>query len=590
MKKTFSMVLVLALAVASVSLALEDTWTRKADMPTGRCTFSTGVVNGRIYAIGGAKGRTEVLRSVPLEIVEEYHPATDTWMRKADMPTARNALSVSVVDGKIYAIGGAEGIGAPLRTVEEYDPATDTWTNKADMPTARFALSTSTVNGKTYAIGGSMGGFRALSIVEEYDPVTNIWTRKADIPTARIHLSTSVVDGKIYAFGGTAGAPSYASLRTVEEYDPMTDSWKRKANMPVAGCTLCTSVVNGKIYAIGGATPVPAVAPLSNVREYDPATDTWIDKSDMPTARSGLSTSAVNGKIYAIGGLGNPMAAALSIVEEYDTGLIVSSPDFNGDGIVDSADMCIMVDHWHTDYPLCDIAPAPFGDGIVDVQDLIVLSEHLFEDYRLVAHWALDETEGDIAYDSAGDKPDILNGNPIWQPAGGMYDGALEFDGNDDYISTPFVLNPGEKSFSAFVWIRGGAPGQVIISQSDITGDRRPIPGCAWLGINPSNGNLMTGLMETAFGPLETDSIITDGHWHHIGLVYDLVTMRRHLYLDGAEVAADTDFIGGVQTTGGLYIGAGQALDASSFFSGLIDDVRIYDIALSPEEIETLSQ
>jgi hypothetical protein len=60
--------------------------------------------------------------------------------------------------------------------------------------------------------------------------------------------------------------------------------------------------------------------------------------------------------------------------------------------------------------------------------------------------------------------------------------------------------------------------------------------------------------------------------------------------LDGAEVAADTDFIGGVQTTGGLYIGAGQALDASSFFSGLIDDVRIYDIALSPEEIETLSQ
>jgi hypothetical protein len=212
-------------------------------------------------------------------------------------------------------------------------------------------------------------------------------------------------------------------------------------------------VVNGKIYAIGGATPVPAVAPLSNVRQYDPATDTWIDKSDMPTARSGLSTSAVNGKIYAIGGLGNPMAAALSIVEEYDTGLIVSSPDFNG-------------------------------------EDLIVLSEHLFEDYRLVAHWALDETEGDIAYDSAGDKPDILNGNPIWQPAGGMYDGALEFDGNDDYISTPFVLNPGEKSFSAFVWIRGGAPGQVIISQSDITGDRRPIPGCAWLGINPSNGNM----------------------------------------------------------------------------------------------------
>ncbi len=55
--------------------------------------------------------------------------------------------------------------------------------------------------------------------------------------------------------------------------------------------------------------------------------------------------------------------------------------DFNGDGIVDSADMCIMVDHWGEDYSLCDIGPTPFGDGIVDVEDLIVLAEHLFEEF-----------------------------------------------------------------------------------------------------------------------------------------------------------------------------------------------------------------
>ncbi len=55
--------------------------------------------------------------------------------------------------------------------------------------------------------------------------------------------------------------------------------------------------------------------------------------------------------------------------------------DFNNDGIVDAADVCIMVEHWLTDYPLCDIGPMPWGDGIVDVQDLIVLAEHLFEEY-----------------------------------------------------------------------------------------------------------------------------------------------------------------------------------------------------------------
>jgi N-acetylneuraminic acid mutarotase len=317
------------LSMASVCPATGDTWKQKADMPTARCTFSTGVVNERIYAIGGAKGRTDALRSVPLQIVEEYHPATDTWTRKADMPTARNALCVSVVDGRIFAIGGSEGIAAPLDTVEEYNPETDTWTRKADMPTARYALSTSAVNGKIYAIGGSMGGFQALSIVEQYDPVTDIWTRKADMPTARIHVSTSVADGKIYAIGGVTGKSASAS-RAVEQYDPATDTWTRKANMPSAGCTLSTSVVNGKIYAMGGSSPMPALAPLSTVQEYNPVTDTWTNKAAIPTARSGLSTSAVNGKIYAIGGLANPTGMALATVEEYDTGLRVPSPDFEG--------------------------------------------------------------------------------------------------------------------------------------------------------------------------------------------------------------------------------------------------------------------
>ena len=61
--------------------------------------------------------------------------------------------------------------------------------------------------------------------------------------------------------------------------------------------------------------------------------------------------------------------------------------DLNRDGIVDSADMRIMVDHWGTGEPLCDIGPMPFGDGIVDVQDLIVLAENLFEEREEVIKW-----------------------------------------------------------------------------------------------------------------------------------------------------------------------------------------------------------
>lgn len=55
--------------------------------------------------------------------------------------------------------------------------------------------------------------------------------------------------------------------------------------------------------------------------------------------------------------------------------------DLNGDGLVDAADMRIMIEHWGTDNQLCDIAPMPWGDGVVDAQDLIVLTDHLLEVY-----------------------------------------------------------------------------------------------------------------------------------------------------------------------------------------------------------------
>ena len=77
-----------------------------------------------------------------------------TWTKKADMPTGRNSLSTAEVNGKIYAIGGTADGDSGTSAVEEYNMVTDTWTKKADMPTPRASLSTSVANGKIYAIGG----------------------------------------------------------------------------------------------------------------------------------------------------------------------------------------------------------------------------------------------------------------------------------------------------------------------------------------------------------------------------------------------------------------------------------------------------
>ncbi len=69
--------------------------------------------------------------------------------------------------------------------------------------------------------------------------------------------------------------------------------------------------------------------------------------------------------------------------------------DLNVDGTVDIDDLVILIEHWGTDEPLCDIGPTPFGDGIVDVQDLIVLAEHLFGGISPVEPEEVNVDEGD---------------------------------------------------------------------------------------------------------------------------------------------------------------------------------------------------
>ena len=251
--------------------------------------------------------------------------------------------------------------------------------------------------------------------------------------------------------------------------------------------------------------------------------------------------------------------------------------DFNGDGIVDIKDLLRFIQSWGQDDPIVDIAPLPFGDRVVDALDLELLMSYWgqpVDDPTLIAHWAMDEIEGDIAYDSIGTCDGTLLGDPVWQPDGGRVNGALQLYGVDDYVSTPFVLNPTDGVFSVFAWVKGGAPGQVVISQTELG-------GVNWLYTDTLEGNLMTELKGFGRGAvaLPSQKVITDGNWHRIGFVWD--GSNRTLYVDDVAVAEDTQ--NGLKSSGGgLYIGTGKAMEPGSFWSGLIDDVRIYNRAVKP--------
>ena len=261
---------------------------------------------------------------------------------------------------------------------------------------------------------------------------------------------------------------------------------------------------------------------------------------------------------------------------------IIPIIDFTGDYQVNIEDLTILIEHWGQNEPAYDMGPMPWGDGVINTQDLEVLMSYWGQevyDPHLMAHWKLDETEGDVAYDSATDNDAVVMGNATWEPDKGTVDGALQLDGIDDHIDTLFKLNPTDGPFSVFAWVKGGAPGQVIISQEN---------GVDWLMADGEQGGLRTDISDptksvrggtTGGLPLISPATITDGNWHRVGFVRD--GKERILYVDDIEVARDTveDLD---SATGSLFIGVDSNLEVGTFWSGMIDDVWIYDRVVEP--------
>lgn len=265
---------------------------------------------------------------------------------------------------------------------------------------------------------------------------------------------------------------------------------------------------------------------------------------------------------------------------------ILSVVDLNGDGCVGPTDVASLMESWGLCEPLCDIGPMPWGDGVVDAADLRVMAGCVGEemyDPTLLAHWALDEADGFVACDSAGDNDGLVLGGgadaivleePTWTTDGGQIAGALALDGIDDCIITKCVLNPAEGPFSVLLWVKGGAPGQGIVTQQGGG-------GATWLLADALDGALSTELQSAGrfHGALRSEATITDGQWHRIALTWDGV--NRRLYVDGLVVAEDTqDGLAG--SGGGLGIGAANSYALGTFWAGLIDDVRIYSRAVKP--------
>jgi hypothetical protein len=209
-----------------------------------------------------------------------------------------------------------------------------------------------------------------------------------------------------------------------------------------------------------------------------------------------------------------------------------------------------------------------------DIWSFKTLPDISVSDPNLIGWWKLDEEQGSIAIDWSGHKNNgmLING-PKW--VAGYDEGALDFDGSDDYVNFGSTLGwpTGSSARSMCGW---GKTDSIAV-------------GWRWIAAYGSAGTsqaMFIGLNGDAlYGGGYGDDVFTNGFWevnawHHICLTYD-GTMAR-LYANGIEVASEAKSWDLVLSR--AHIGR-QVNDAAEFWDGLVDDVRIYNKVLTPDEI-----
>jgi hypothetical protein len=213
--------------------------------------------------------------------------------------------------------------------------------------------------------------------------------------------------------------------------------------------------------------------------------------------------------------------------------------------------------------------------SFVFVPGLVLTSIGNAADTDLVGWWKFDETSGTIAHDASGSGNDgTLKGDPAW--VAGKIAGALQLDGDGDYVDVGSVGISGIGTRTIAGWAR--AETTAIPSWTTVFGfaPNGSTDGTYFDVEVDDSGNYVINVQgwEGVFGAVDTE-------WHHFAVTY--TGDGGSWYLDGQYIDISE---GAVGTIDRVIIGA--RLENNNFFPGLIDDVRIYNKALTIEDIKKI--
>jgi len=281
-------------------------WFSLAAAPTARTEVGAAELSGKLYVVGGLDGLGQTLSKV-----EAYNPKTDRWEAVPDLPKALHHPSVVALEGYLYVLGGFQGLNfVPLNTVFVFDRITGIWQEVAPMPEARGGMAAAVYNGKIYVVGGDSPDGVSGALFS-YSPAEDSWQILRSMPTARDHLSVAVLNDKLFVLGGRKkdlGKP----LKTVEVYDFASDGWASGESLQRGMAGGAAVLYRGGILAMGGEE---IGRTRDEVHRFDPEKNKWENLTPMLSSRHGFGAAVINDIIYTAAGGKHPSLSVSGILE-----------------------------------------------------------------------------------------------------------------------------------------------------------------------------------------------------------------------------------------------------------------------------------
>lgn len=207
-------------------------------------------------------------------------------------------------------------------------------------------------------------------------------------------------------------------------------------------------------------------------------------------------------------------------------------------------------------------------------------------DPSLRGYWPLDEGAGTTAVDWSGNgNHGTLIGNPAW--ADGLYGGALSFNGGAQCVDCGAAAADVTGDFTLATWIKlAPANGGQYLG----IGGRLMYTGSVYQGfaLVRHSGNALRlwvgdGSADLAKSAVSSDVQYTDLEWHHVAGTHEGQTNR--LFVDGKKQGGSS-LVAVVPSTGFFHIGRQYSSQADRVFNGLIDDVRVYNKAMTEDQVK----